>query len=106
MAGFVALFCDDYGNAGLDDSGFFAGDFAQRVTEKIFVIEVDAGDDAHLRDNDDRGVQPSAEAGFANRESHAHFSEIYKRTPGDALTKSGQRPYSAVIPQSFVAALN
>src|ERR1700746_533209 len=92
LEGFVALFGDDYRNAGLDDSGFFGGDFTERVTEKIFVIEVDAGDDAHLWDNDVREIQPSAEPGFENCESHARFREIYERNRGDALKKSGVRP--------------
>ncbi len=67
FANFFPLFRDDDGNARLDDSRFFTGDFAQRVAEKIFMVKVYARNDADLWRDDICGIQPSAEACFKNR---------------------------------------
>ena len=42
LARFGTLFGHDDRNAGLEDSRLFAGDFLQRMAEKIFVVEIDA----------------------------------------------------------------
>src|SRR5438445_2738216 len=85
LANFPPLFRNDDGNARLDDSRFFTGDFAQRVAEKIFVVKVHARDNADLWRDDICGIQPSAEACFKNRKFDVGIREVRNRDPRDAL---------------------
>jgi hypothetical protein len=46
------LFGKNDGHAGLEDTGFFTGDFPEGVAEEIFVVEIDARDDGNERVKD------------------------------------------------------
>lgn len=47
-----------------DDSRFLGCDFGKRVAQQGHVVESDVGDDAHDRDDEVGGVQPSAQSRF------------------------------------------
>src|SRR5260370_1769860 len=49
LTNFRALLGEDNRNSRLQDSGFFACDFLEGVAEKVFVIEIDAGEDGDKR---------------------------------------------------------
>ena len=44
--GFRCGFPDDYGDAGLDDSGFLGSYLCQCVSEELRVVRADVGDEA------------------------------------------------------------
>ena len=75
FAGFRALLGEDERNAGLQDSGFFAGDFLQGMAEEILVVEIDAGDDGYGWRKDVGGVEAAAEADFEDAEFDAGARE-------------------------------
>ena len=54
----------DGGDAGAEDSGFFAGDVSDGVAEKLLVIEIDVGDDREDGLDDVGGIQASTHADF------------------------------------------
>ena len=58
------------------------------MAKKIFVIEIDAGDDGDRGSKNIRGVEPAAETDFENREIHALLREIFERHGRDAFEVS------------------
>jgi hypothetical protein len=49
FAGFGPLLGKDRWHSRLQDSRFFRRDLVQRVAQKVFVVEIDAGDDGDKR---------------------------------------------------------
>src|SRR4029077_6444687 len=76
------------------------------MAEEVFVIEIDARDDADLRDDNVRGIKPSPESSLENCELHAGFGEVYECDRGHAFEKSGMRSQRAVGEQSFDDVMN
>ena len=62
---FVAA--EDDRDARLDDAGLFRGDFLNRVTEPVAMVESDLRNDAERRIADVRRVEPSAQSALENR---------------------------------------
>src|SRR6266404_2282430 len=106
FANFFPLFRNDDGNAGLDDSRFFTGDFAQRVAEKIFVVKVHARNNAELWCDDICGIQPSAEARLKNRKFDISIREVGERHRSDALEKCGMGTQRATRERLFDRGVN
>src|SRR5215467_449460 len=67
----------DDGHAFLDDAGFFAGNFAQRMAQKILVVEDDKGDHRDYGREDVCRIQ-------AAPQSHLEYAEI-NALPGEIL---------------------
>src|SRR5882724_3471654 len=91
FASFVALLGGDYGNAGFDDSGFFGGNFTQRMAEEVFVVEIDTSDDADPRRKNVGCIEAATKSSFENCELHFLLSEIDESDSGNALEKSRVR---------------
>ena len=83
------------GHSGLDDAGFFPGDFLDGMAEEIFVVEIDRRDDGDFRRDDIRGIEPAAQAHFIDREIDALLGEDEKRHGGDAFEERRMRAASA-----------
>ena len=89
FACFGALFGENDGHAGLQDAGFFGGDFREGVAEEIFVVEIDAGDDGNERVKNIGGVEAAAEADFEDAEFDAFAGETFEGHGGDAFEVGG-----------------
>src|SRR6266481_1726347 len=83
------LFGENKRNSGLKDSGFFGSNFAQRVAEEVFVVEIDACDDGNNRRKNVSGIEAAAQADFEHSEFDALAGEILKGHGRDALEISG-----------------
>src|SRR5438552_11485702 len=103
---FFPLFRNDHGNARLDDSRLFTGDFAQRVAEEIFVVKVHARNNADLGRDDICGIQPSAEACLKNRKFDVSIREVRECDGGDALKKCGMGTQRATRERLFDRGVN
>ena len=78
-------------NAGLDDAGFFAGDFGQGLAQPLLVVQLHIGNDAGQRGDDIGGIQPPAQARFPDHQAALLLVEILQRHDRDGLEKSGMR---------------
>src|SRR5205085_995897 len=65
--------------------------FFERVSKKIFVVEVNAGDDGDQRRKNVRGVEPSAQTHFEDSEFHTVAGEAFEGHRGQAFEISGMR---------------
>lgn len=59
-----------------DDSRFLGCDFGKRVAQQGHVVESDVGDDAHDRDDEVGGVQPSAQSRFDDGDLDVALVEV------------------------------
>ena len=100
------MFGDDDGDAGLENAGFFAGDFAQGVAEEIFVIEIHARDDGDGGRENICGVEAAAEADFENGEVHTLLREVFEGHGGDAFEIGGMSAQFAAGQKLFDGVVN
>src|SRR5882762_1290693 len=89
FAGFGPLLGKDDRNSGFQDSGFFGCDRVQRVAQKVFVVEIDAGDDGDERRKDVGGIEAAAQADFEDGEVYALAGKIFESHGGHAFEISG-----------------
>src|SRR5437667_6409520 len=85
LAGFGPLRRNDYGNSGLEDARLFAGDFANRMAEEIFVVEVNGRDEGNGGNDDIGGVETPAQADFEDGEVDASARESLEGHGGEAF---------------------
>src|SRR6267378_2070120 len=85
FAGFGPLLGKDDRNSGFQDSGFFGCDLVQRVAQKIFVVEIDAGDDGGERRKDVGGIEAAAQADFEDGKVYALAGKIFESHGGYAF---------------------
>src|SRR5260370_36451843 len=78
FTGFRLLLGKDERHTGFKDSSFFGGDFAQRMTEEVLVIEIDAGGDGDDRRNNGGGIEAAAEADFEDGKVHALAGKMFE----------------------------
>ena len=62
-----------------DDAGLLAGDLPERVAQQRRVFEADVGNDAHDRQDEVRGVEPSAQPRFDHGHLDVALREIVER---------------------------
>src|SRR6266567_3866555 len=89
FASFRALLGQDEWDSGLQDPRFFRSDFVQGVAEKVFVVEIDAGNDGDNRRKNVGGVETATEADFEDAECYALAGERFEGHGGDAFEISG-----------------
>ncbi len=95
LARFRPLFRHDDRHAGLENSGFLAGDFPQRMPQKILVIEIDARNKRNHRRDNVRGIQAAAEAHLKNRETRpVAWRNIRKPSRSRTRSRSDARAIS------------
>src|SRR2546426_12687781 len=63
LASFGPLRRNDYGNSGLEDARLFAGDFANRMAEEIFVVEINGRDEGNGGEDELGGGERRGQAG-------------------------------------------
>ena len=80
---------DDDRYARLDDAGFFAGYFGERVAQELYMVKADVGDDAKVGRDDVRAVQPSAQPHFDDRHLHLLLLEIPEGHGGGQFEERG-----------------
>ena len=80
----------DDGNAGLDNAGFFAGDFRQGFAKPFLVVQLDVGDDGGERGDDVGGIQATAHAGFPDHEIAVLSGEVLQSHDRHDFKKSGR----------------
>src|SRR5256885_1229529 len=85
FAGFRTLLGEDDGHSPFQDPRLFGCDFAQRMAEKVFVVEIDAGDDRNDRGNNVGGVETSAEANFKHSQFDTLARKKFESHGGDTL---------------------
>src|SRR5438093_11811466 len=88
LASFGPLRRNDYGNSGLEDARLFAGDFANRMAEEIFVVEVNGRDEGNGGNADVGGVETPAQADFRGREVDASARGCLGGDGGGAIARS------------------
>jgi len=106
FACFGALFGEDDGDGGLQNAGFFAGDFREGVAEKVFVVEINARDDGNERMKNIGGVEAAAEADFEDAEFDALAGEEFEGHGGDRLEVGGMRAEFAGSEELFDQGVN
>ena len=89
FASFGKLLSDHDRGVRLQNAGLFTGNFAQGVTEEIFVVKINGGDDGDRGRENICGVETAAEAHFENCEIHSLLREIFHGHGRDALEISG-----------------
>jgi len=103
---FRMLLSENDGNRALQDTGLFGCDFVQRVAQKIFVVEIDAGDDGNDRVKNVGGIESATEADFENAKFDARASERFECHGGDAFEIGGVRAEFSVGEESFDQTVN
>lgn len=91
FARFRMLLGEDDGNSWLQDTGLFGCDFTKRVTQKILVVEIDAGDDGNDRVKNVGGIEAATETDFEDAEFDALTSERFECHGRDAFEIGGVR---------------
>ncbi len=82
---FGALLGEDQRHPRFQDSCLFSRDFFEGVAEKVFVVEINAGDEGDERRKDVGGIEAAAEADFEYGEVHALAGEGFERHGGDTF---------------------
>src|SRR6267378_1198611 len=89
FAGFGPLLRKDHRNSRFQDSGFLGCDLLEGVAQKVFVVEIDAGDDGNERRKDVGGIETAAQADFEDGEVHPLTGKIFESHGGYAFEISG-----------------
>jgi hypothetical protein len=106
FARFRMLLGKDDGNSRLQDTGLFGGDFAKRVAQEVFVIEVDTGDDGNDRVKNVGGIESAAEADFEDAEFDASAGEVFECHGRDAFEIGWMRAELSVGEELFDQIVN
>ena len=85
----------------MNDRGLLGSDFRKRVAEIFLMIERDGCERNHFGACGGCRVEPSAKAGFENRQFNARFFEGDEGDGRDVLEEGGQRGERASIAQAF-----
>src|SRR5882672_3700043 len=101
FARFRVLLSQNNGNCGLQDSCLFGGDFAKGVAQKIFVIEIDGGDDGNDRLKNVGGIKAAAEADFEDAEFDAFKSQRFERHGRYRIQIGGMRAELSIGQEFF-----
>ena len=97
---------EDDGDSWLQDTGLFGSDFAKRVAQEIFVVEVDAGDDGHGGRKNIGGIKSATEADFEHAEFDASSGEVFECHGGDAFEIGGMRAELSIGEELFDQDMN
>ena len=101
--GFGALRRDYRDRAGLDDAGFFGGDFADGIPQDLGVIHAYRGYDAYIGVYHISGVQPPAEAHFHGLNVGAGLVIAVERHSGKKLEHRHRLPGRIRARRGFAA---
>src|SRR5882762_1949918 len=101
FASFRSLPGEHNRNTLFQDAGFFGGDVAQRMPQKVFVIEIDGRDQRNCRSQNIGGVEPPAQANLKHAKINARLGEILKCHGRYALKVSGMRAKFSCCQQFF-----
>src|SRR5580658_3603475 len=80
-----------HGGIWLDDAGFLARNFFQRMAEIGFVIEINLRDHRNFGDDDARRIKAAAHSDFVHREFHTGLREGIESDRGETFEKCRMR---------------
>src|SRR5947209_3049490 len=109
----------DNGNSRLDDSRFFARYLSKRVSQPFFMIEVDCGNDCHVRLNGISRIEASTDSSLENDHVNARLEKAFQRQrrydfekrrmripTGDQITNRGQAVRNSSLGNHFAVDTN
>src|SRR5215469_9706443 len=100
------LGCAHHASPWLDNPGLLSRDFLDRMTEIIFVIEINLRDDGDFGEQDVGRIEPPAHARLAHGKLDARRCKMHEGDRCYALEKRGMRGEAARSEKLFNRAVN